>query len=106
MEETLNNLLLKINEFNIPVAGFDFGAPAILAILGGLLILADYFFDTDVPAHFGYACFAFAAFLMTPSTFRESYLVGLLVWSMLLNLHFMYLREVLARDVDEVAGTP
>lgn len=96
-EVALNNLLETLNNFH---------APAILSVIGGLLILADYYFDTDVPAHFGYVCFALAAFLMGPATFRESFLVGLLVWSMLLNLHFMFLREVLGRDVDDVAQSP
>ena len=93
MEEALNNLILSANEYH---------APAVLAVLGGLLILADYYFDTDVPAHFGYVCFAIAAFLMGPALMRESILVGLLVWSLLLNVHFMYLREVLASEPDSV----
>lgn len=97
MEATLNEILLTVN--SISVAGF--GAPAILSILGGLLILADYYFDTDIPAHVGYVCFALTAFLMGPPTLRESFLVGLLVWSMLLNLHFMFLREILERDIEE-----
>ncbi len=92
-EVALNELLITLN---------DYYAPAILAIVGGLLILADYYFDTDVPAHFGYACFAFAAFLMGPATFRESLLIGMLVWSMLLNLHFMFLRALLERDPDDI----
>lgn len=90
----MNDILLTLHAYH---------APAVLAVLGGLLILADYYFDTDVPAHFGYACFAFAAFLIGPSTFRESLLVGTLVWSMLLNLHFMFLRDVLERELPETA---
>lgn len=86
-----NELLLKLN---------DMHAPAILAILGGLLILADYYFDTDVPAHIGYVSFGLCAFLLGPASFRESFLVGLLVWSLLLNVHFMLLREILERDID------
>jgi len=42
---------------------------------------------------------------MGPGVFRESFLIGLLVWSMLLNLHFMFLREILERDFDEVPQT-
>ena len=95
-DATLNNLLITLNSYH---------APVVLAVMGGLLILADYYFDTDVPAHFGYVCFAFAAFLMGPATFRESFLVGLLAWSMLLNLHFMFLRELLERDVSESPQT-
>ena len=95
-DAALNDLLLTLNSYH---------APAVLAVLGGLLLLADYFFDTDVPAHFGYACFGFAAFLMGPATFRESLLIGVLVWSMLLNLHFMFLREVLERDLAESPQT-
>ena len=89
---TLNDLLINLN---------DWHAPAILSVLGGLLILADYYFDADVPAHVGYACFAFAAFLLGPATLRESLLIALLVWSLLLNLHFMLLRRFLERDIEE-----
>ena len=91
-EAAMNDLLVTLNTYH---------APMLLAIVGGLLILADYYYDTDVPAHFGYGCIAFAAFLMGPGMFRESFLIGLLVWSMLLNLHFMFLREILERDFEE-----
>lgn len=94
--QAINELLLTLDAYN---------APLILAIVGGLLILADYYFDTDVPAHFGYACFGLAAFIMGPATLRESLLIGVLVWSMLLNLHFMFLRAILERDVTEPAQT-
>lgn len=100
MEESLNNLMLWLNNYQLLGYPLDEIAPPILIVLGGLLILADYLFDTDVPAHFGYVCFAVAAFLMSSVGFRESYLIGLLVWSMLLNMHFMFLRELLERDVD------
>lgn len=107
MEESLNKLMLMLNDFQLLGHPLDEIAPVILTVLGGLLILVDYFFDTDVPAHFGYVCFALAAFLMSSTTFRESYLIGLLVYSMLLNLHFMFLREILERDFgEEVANTP
>ena len=92
-EAAFNELLVTLN---------DNHAPAILAIVGGLLILADYFFDTDVPAHFGYVCFGLMAFLLGPASFRESVLLGVLIWSLLLNLHFMFLREILGRDLDDV----
>jgi len=36
-EAAMNDLLVTLNTFH---------APAILAVLGGLLILADYYFDT------------------------------------------------------------
>ena len=95
-DAAINDLLFVLNTYH---------APMVLAVLGGLLILADYYFDTDVPAHFGYAAFGVAAFLMGPATVRESLLVGMLVWSMLLNLHFMFLRTVLERDFPETAQT-
>ena len=34
----------------------------ILIALGFVLVLVDYFFRTDVPAHFGYLCFSPALF--------------------------------------------
>ena len=92
----MDDLLLTLNSYH---------APVVLAIVGGLLILADYYFDTDVPAHFAYACFGLAAFLMGPTAFRESFLIGLLVWSMLLNFHFMFLRKMLERDLTESPQT-
>ena len=67
----------------------------------GLCILADYLFDTDVPAYFGYMIFGIVGFMVCPAGFRESLLVGLLVWSLLLNMHFMFLREILERDPDD-----
>ena len=95
-ESALNELIFTLNSYH---------APAVLALIGGLLILADYYFDTDVPAHFGYVCFGLVAFLMGPATFRESFLIGMLVWSMLLNFHFMLLRELLERDFTELPQT-
>ena len=37
-------------------------AMEILIALGFVLVLVDYYFRTDVPAHFGYFCFAGAFF--------------------------------------------
>lgn len=90
----MNELLIDLN---------DWHAPAVLAVVGGLLILADYLFDTDIPAHIGYACFAVAAFLMGPASLRDSFFVAALVWSLLINVHFLVLRRFLERDVDEVS---
>lgn len=39
-------------------------AAEILLGLGVLLILVDYFFPTDAPAHFGYFCIALATFFI------------------------------------------
>ena len=103
MEEKLNQLMLTLNGYQLLGYPLDEILPLLLIVVGGLLILADYYFDTDVPAHFGYGCFAIAAFLITNTSFRESYLIGLLVWSMLMNLHFMFLRELLERDFGEEA---
>ena len=92
----MDDLLLTLNSYH---------APPVLAIMGGLLLLADYYFDTDVPAHFGYVCFGLTAFLMGPTAFRESVLIGLLAWSMLLNFHFMFLRKLLERELSEAPQT-
>ena len=101
MDESINNLLITLNSYSLLGYPLDVLLPYILVVVGALCILADYLFDTDVPAHFGYLLFGIVGFLVCPSNFRESLLIGLLVWSLLLNMHFMFLREILERDPDE-----
>ena len=101
MEETFNNLLITLNSYSIFGYPLDTLMPYIFGLVGVLCILADYLFDTDVPAYFGYLFFGVMAFMICPAGFRESLLIGVLVWSLLLNVHFMFLREILERDPDE-----
>ena len=101
MEESLNNLLITLNNYSIFGYPLDTLMPYLLTLIAGLCILIDYLFDTDVPAYFGYMIFGAVGFMVCPAGFRESLLVGLLVWSLLLNMHFMFLREILERDPDE-----
>lgn len=42
----------------------QFHATEILFVLAVVLILIDYFFPTDVPAHFGYVCLSLAVFFV------------------------------------------
>jgi|GEM_PF-4154070 len=101
MDESINNLLITLNNYSVMGFPLDELLPYIFGLVGVLCILADWLFDTDIPAHFGYLCFGIMGFLICPSNFRESLLIGLLVWSLLLNMHFMFLREILERDPDE-----
>ena len=101
MDETINQLLIWLNNYSLMGYPLDTLMPYFLGLAGVLCVLADYLFDTDVPAYFGYMIFGVMAFLICPSNFRESLLIGLLVWSLLLNIHFMFLREILERDPDE-----
>ena len=101
MEEAINNLLITLNSYSILGYPLDTLMPFLLSVVAGLCILADYLFDTDVPAYFGYMIFGIVGFMVCPAGFRESLLVGLLVWSLLLNMHFMFLREILERDPDD-----
>lgn len=101
MEESINNLLISLNSYSLFGYPLDDLLPYLLSLVAGLCILADYLFDTDIPAYVGYMLFGVVGFIVCPAGFRESLLIGLLVWSLLLNMHFMFLREILERDPDE-----
>ena len=51
MEEVINDLLITLNNYSVFGYPLDTLMPYILGLVGGLCILADYLFDTDVPAH-------------------------------------------------------
>ena len=78
-------------------------AVEVLVGFGTLLVLVDYFFPTDVPAHFGYVCLAAAMFFvaymagLAPAT---SALVCLGVWGLLAVLHRVWWGKLLENAPD------
>ncbi len=52
-----------------------------------VLILIDYFFRTDVPAHLAYFCVGAGTMLRAPLSLWPSVAVGLAVWILLELLH-------------------
>lgn len=81
----------------------------ILLVVAGLLILIDYLFPTDAPAHFGYLCIALAVFFKVSGSFFFPSLnqffvnvgIALAVWIGLGILH----RLVLRRFLENAPGT-
>ena len=59
----------------------------ILIVLAGILIVIDYFFPVDTPAHIGYVCLGLAAFFAFPVGLVWSIIVGLLTWFFLATGH-------------------
>ena len=74
----------------------DSHVPLVLLVSGVILIVIDYLFDTDIPAHVGYACFALMAFLLTVAPILGSLLVALGVFVLLELFHFLWFRRILA----------
>ena len=81
----------------------------ILLIAAGLLILADYLFPTDAPAHLGYLCIALAVFFRVSGSFFFPSLnqlfinvgIAIATWIGLGILH----RLVLRRFLENAPGT-
>ena len=90
----------------------------ILLVAAGLLILIDYIFPTDVPAHIGYLCIALAVFFRVSGSFWSTELtgepqhqpmnqffvnvgIGLAVWIVLGILH----RLIFRRFLENAPGT-
>ncbi len=73
----------------------------ILLALGVVLLLVDYFFRTDVPAHFGYLCFAGALFFALPLTVTSSLIAGIGAFALLEILH----RVCFSRFLTNAPGT-
>ncbi len=72
--------------------------PEILAVLGALLVLIDYFFPTDWPAHLGYVAFAGSIFFipyMVGQTLIWCLLISLGCWVLLLVMHRLLFRHYL-----------
>ena len=75
----------------------------ILLVAASLLILIDYLFPTDVPAHIGYVCIAAAVFFKvsgslffpSPQQFFLNLGIGLAVWVGLAILHRLFFRRFL-----------
>ena len=75
----------------------------ILLVTAGILILVDYLFPTDVPAHFGYFCLAAAVFFGVSRSFffpsMNRFFVNLgiafAVWIALGVLHRLIFRHFL-----------
>lgn len=82
-----------------------FHVPEILAVLGALLVLIDYFFPTDWPAHVGYVLFSAAMFFvayMYGLAPVSALAVSLGLWLLLSLLHRALLHEYL----ENAPGTP
>lgn len=72
-------------------------AMEILIALGVGLVLIDYFFRTDVPAHFGYFCFAAAFYFALGGRFTPvtGLFVAIGVWVLLEVMHFVLFSKFL-----------
>ena len=69
----------------------------ILVVLAALLIVIDYFFPVDVPAHVGYLCLGLAAFFAFPASIGASFVVGLLTWFFFATGHRLLVGSVLGK---------
>lgn len=67
----------------------------ILIVLAGVLIVIDYFFPVDLPAHLGYICLGLATFFAFPTTLTWSFIVGLLTWFFFATGHRFWWGEFL-----------
>lgn len=76
-------------------------AMEICLVLGVVLILIDYFFRTDVPAHFGYLSFAIGLFFALNLPTITSMIVAVVAFAVLELLHF----TVFARFLTNAPGT-
>lgn len=81
----------------------------ILLVAAGILILVDYIFATDVPAHFGYLCIALAVFFKISKSFffpsmNQFFInvgIAIAVWIGLGILH----RLIFRRFLENAPGT-
>jgi membrane protein implicated in regulation of membrane protease activity len=83
----------------------QFHVPEALAIVGALLVLIDYFFPTDWPAHLGYVLFAASLFFvayMYGLAPLWSLVASLVSWILLEFMHRLFFRELL----ENAPGTP
>ena len=80
--------------------------PMVETLLGlaVLLVLIDYFFPTDFPAHLGYFCFAAAVFFMMPLPVMASLLIALAVWATMAVLHHTWWGKYLDNVPDSDDG--
>ncbi len=71
----------------------EFHAMPILLACGAVLLVIDYFFETDIPCQFGYFCFAAALFLALPLSMALSLGVALGCWILLVILHIAWFHK-------------
>ncbi|MDH3744148.1 MAG: hypothetical protein OES47_03490 [Acidobacteriota bacterium] len=79
----------------------DWPAMEILFGLAIVLVLIDYFFPVDLPAYFGYLCFAGGVFFALPLTAVPSLLVALAVFAVLLLFHKVWFSKYLTNAFDK-----
>ena len=81
-----------------------FRVPEILGVLGAVLVLIDYFFPTDWPAHLGYVCFSacmfFVAFMYGLAPVW-ALVVSLVAWFLLEWMHRLFFKQYLDNVPDE-----
>jgi membrane protein implicated in regulation of membrane protease activity len=65
----------------------EWNAPWYLLVAGVLLILIDYYFRTDAPAHFAYFAFGLVVFFVANLPLVLSIVAGLATWLVLAILH-------------------
>jgi membrane protein implicated in regulation of membrane protease activity len=71
-----------------------YAGPALVA-LAVVLILIDYYFPTDWPAHLGYFCFAAGMFFVVPLGVAASGGAAAGIWAALAALHQVWFRRFL-----------
>lgn len=70
-------------------------AGQVLILAAVVLVLIDYYFPTDWPAHLGYFCFAAGMFFFVPWGPLASGVTSLVVWAALAVLHQVWFRQFL-----------
>ncbi len=92
----------------------SYHASEILLALAGILVLIDYFYPTDWPAHLGYFCVGaavfFAVFRTGPDVvwdLSKSLTFGVAIWILLEFLHRLVFWRLLTNEpnADEQAAT-
>ena len=79
-------------------------AMEILFVAGIALILIDYFFPVDLPAYFGYLCFAGGVFFALPLSAIPSLVIAVVAWLVLLFLHKIWFSKYLTNAHQRVEG--
>ena len=73
----------------------DYPTAELLIGFSIVLILIDYYFPVDLPAHIGYFCFGAGIFFLVPLAILPSMVMALAVWLSLAILHFVWFRKFL-----------
>ena len=73
----------------------SFHIAEVLISISVLMIFIDYYFPTDVPAHFGYFCCAAGMFFVVPLGVLASAAMGLGIWIFLAILHRFWFKRFL-----------